>query len=103
MAVRLLSSLAWPDGTTVTYGYDNAAHLTQVAEPVNGSTGTTPRFQQYNYTVAGLLQSVSTPNWVVTNGNSGTYVYYAYSTSNKVSNIYYTGTVNFVPNDNTNT
>jgi YD repeat-containing protein len=103
---RLLSSLAWPDSTTVTYGYDSAAHLTQVSEPSNGSlgsSGTAPLIHQYNYTQGGLLQSVSTPIWVNTNGSSGAYVYYGYSVNNKVSNVYYTGVVNFIPSDGTST
>ena len=89
---RLLASLAWPDGTTVSYSYDTLADLTEVDEPSNNTGGTLPK-QQYAWIATHLLQYVYSPRWLSTS-NDGPYYKFTYNTSGTVKQIDNFGDVN---------
>jgi RHS repeat-associated protein len=101
---NLLASLVWPDGTTVTYNYDSAGHLTEVDEPGNGVQSSVP--QGYAYYPSGQLEDVQTPNWVTSSGGAGSHLTFTYASSGTyagyLTGVTYTGVVNFTPNDGTN-
>jgi len=60
---RLLSTLAWPDGTVATYRYDSSARLVEVDEPANTPSGPTIP-QMYTYTgTSHLLGTVNGGRW----------------------------------------
>ena len=90
---RLLSTLAWPDTTIVTYHYDGLANLTQVDEP--GNNVATTLKQSYTYTNASYLNNVLGPRYFQIGGQGG-YFFAGYisTTSGKASMLCYHGYIN---------
>jgi YD repeat-containing protein len=122
---RLLSTLAWPDGTTIAYGYDANGNLAEVDEPPsntystscqNGVASCVPQWYFYNapsyapgYT---LMSWVYSPRLVVYNegytepaGPSGTGITFGYDLShgNALVGVADYGYVNPTPPDGTGT
>lgn len=82
---RLLSTLKWPDGTTVTYHYDGYGNLTQVDEPGNNA-GTTLS-QGYTYDLPGtyphLINLVLSPRYFQSNNTDGGYRLFDFNTATR--------------------
>ena len=109
---RLLSTLAWPDGTLVAYNYTlnssaNYAALTWVSKPGNStSTGSCAANQpsclisQYGVTSTGKVASAISPRAFGTTTNGGNLVF-NYNPDNSVASIAYYGAMNFTPSDGT--
>jgi len=97
-ANRLLQSLAWPDGTQVTYEYDASANLAKVHEPGNNVAASLE--QDYVYFTSGLpnshfLQLVYSPLWVNSAGTNGEYLEMQYAgVANELSAVLNHGFVN---------
>lgn len=85
---RLLSSVVWPDNTTVTYKYSTSGYLTEVDEPSNNSAGTVLP-QWYTYATGHLVQTVSSSRWAVSNGADGEYLSFGYTGSAAIDAQYY--------------
>jgi YD repeat-containing protein len=97
-----LQSITRPDGEQITYSYDTSGRLDQVVLPQNGSAVV----QTYGYWGGEpySLNWVGSPNWVGSNGASGSYTWFNYAGSTEVvDGIQLFGWANFTPADGTST
>lgn len=92
---RLLHSLQWPDGTTVSYKYDGSGNLYTVNQPGNNVSGTLSQWYEYA-TANGTNQvTVSTPRWAFSGGTDGAQYCFAWnSTSRQLQSVTATGNIN---------
>lgn len=94
---RLLSTLAWPDGTTVTYNYDSSGRLSEVDEPAKSPGGSSIP-QIYTYGSGGyLLATVAGGRWSTSNGSDGATTAFDYSASSVIDAKYYAWVNPMVP------
>ncbi len=100
-----LSSITRPDGAVITYQYDSLGNLIEVNRPGNNSASVIPETYQV---IGGKMANITSPRWVLsywaTGGapTDGDYLTLGYS-GNAISQIYESGTMNFIPNDGTST
>ncbi|MDP9024114.1 MAG: DUF6531 domain-containing protein [Candidatus Eremiobacteraeota bacterium] len=92
---RLLNNLAFPDGTTVYYGYDAAGNLTWVSRPPNSAAGTRP-LEGFGYASGGLMSWAASPRWNGPDGGALFYLNYSGTTAPTatVSGVSHFGVVN---------
>jgi YD repeat-containing protein len=117
---RLLSSLIWPNGTTVTYSYDTNGNLTDVDEPPNNTYSTQCQGgltqclpQVYGYVSGSLISFIAGPRYVMGSlqgisdwtGTTqyGGWVAFSFDTNNALAAWGRVAFMNPTPNDPTNT
>jgi YD repeat-containing protein len=105
---QLLATLTAPDGTVVSYHYDQYGDLVAVDHPSNGSTtglANNVREEQYSW-VPGTswIYGWFSPRWISTSGAAGGYRGWdGYNANGSPGAGATAGTVNFVPSDGTGT
>jgi len=104
-AHRLLSKLAWPDGTAVVYNYDSYGDLITAHEPPNNAAGTQPT-ETYSYGTAPAgfqyLYAVAPPRWNANDNGSYVQIDYNFGSTPATSTIAWlkhNGYVNITVND----
>jgi YD repeat-containing protein len=117
---RLLAKLIWPNGTTVSYGYDTNGNLAEVDKPPNSTYTTQCQGgvsqclpELYGYSIASLISWAAGPRYVLgpmrgvadwTGTTSyGGYVVFAFGVGGVLSGAIDTGYMNPTPNDGTST
>src|SRR5579872_4960889 len=101
-SIRLLSSLTWPDGHQVTYAYDYSANLLSVTRPGNNSATTLEESHNYLSPVSShQMQTIVDPRQNL-NSMDGGWVTMTYNANAQVSALNYSGFVNPIIPDGTN-
>ncbi len=96
-----LGNITCPDGNVINYFYDNAGNLTEVDRPGNSSVPTLR--EQYGWTGAYQLNYAFSPRWLTSSGNEGSYTWFTFDGSARLSGVQLYGTANWVIPDGSGT
>lgn len=109
-----LAFITRPDGSTISYEYDNSGNLLEIDRPGNATTSTQTCSatntscipETYTYNASYLISSANSPRYTVssrTNGvaQQGDTVNFLFNTSRQITSVSDYGIVNFAPSDGT--